>query len=180
MTHWKVGGFYLQKTENEFFGFKVLQLEENSLLARVYWPFLETTSKENWDIQSACTRITFPLQNVDFIDFEVITFEDEAEVIQFLKIEKAKQLRQTEFVLLTELAKDAFQEKRFEECVQMLTEAAPYSKLNLEIYLLRAKANLALENLFEAKQDIFYLLDESPKNEEYLELKKQLLAKEKN
>lgn len=155
-----VGSFFEVKQDHESHLFRLLK-KEPVILVAAYWPLFDLSEKP--ELKSNCTEFPFA-ENIVVLarDFKLIDTEDLEAISTFERIREAKLQRMEAYHAFVLQAKQFMKQKRWDMAVDVLNEAAPYNKLDAEIYKLRGLSLLHSGNTLLAKADLaFYLEMES-------------------
>ena len=156
----EVGSFFEVNQGHEYHLFRLLK-KEPVILVVAYWPFFDHSEKP--ELKSNCTEFHFA-ENIPVVagDLKPIDAEDLEAISTFERIREAKLQRTEAYRAFVIQAKQFMEQKRWDMAVDILNEAAPYNKLDAEIYKLRGLSLLHSGNTLLAKADLaFYLEMES-------------------
>lgn len=160
------GTFFYIKEQEEFFVYQFLREQENECLVSSYWPVVELPDFEKMellDLRTACTAIHKPMAGeIKELGWVPLSEKQQTEIEQFLKIRSSKLIRSEHFQLEFNLAQEHYTSGKFQECIDILTEIAPYNKLFMDLYRLRGLANHALGDQLNALYDLNYYAEQHP------------------
>lgn len=165
------GTFFLATDGTEKQIFRLLKTQPEVLVA-AYWP---SSDPENLrELKSNCTEYPARLDAlVEALDYLPITAQDAEAIATFERIREAKKQRVEAYHELIVRARQLMAKEHWDLAIAVLNEAAPYNKLDPEIYKLRGMCFMRTDNNLLAKSDLdFYL--ETQDDAEIRELLKSL------
>lgn len=153
----EVGSFFELKQDQESHLFRLLK-KEPVILVAAYWPLFDLS--EEPELKSNCTDFPFA-ENMLVLagDLKPIDAEDLEAISTFERIREAKLQRTEAYRAFVIQAKQFMEQKRWDMAVDILNEAAPYNKLDAEIYKLRGLSLLHSGNTLLAKADLAFYLE---------------------
>lgn len=156
-----VVGDWFYTSENDQIELYQMLENESDILVKAFWPQVLDAKIETADLRTACTIYSSENNTIFYLKSGEITTEDLEEIAQFKRISAGKKARENHFQLLIETANNAIATNDFESAISVLTEAAPYSKLDLTIYQKRGFCYLKLNRFLEALADFEYVLGQT-------------------
>jgi tetratricopeptide (TPR) repeat protein len=171
---WNIGDCFYCIEHNQYAVYHLLAHENETFYALSFWPIATIPTSNDWDafvVRTHCTTISKEHfhTRITFFNRE-ITPKEKDELEQFKRIRAGKLLRETEFKRLLLAADEAMNQSKWQEAIDLLTEAAPFDKLNEVVYLNRGKCWMHLGNRLAALNDLNYVVQQNPSNANALEL----------
>lgn len=168
-----VGTYFYYQKDSLYFLFQLLENHQEELLVKSYWSTALLPTLDNMvhlDVKCMCEPFDSEYEDEFFetIGQTEITESQVKEIVQYQRIKASKEARQTEFILLKEQAKTAFEKRDYLEAIRLYSLAAPYSKYDMEIYLNRGLSYLEAKQYANALADFDYYLCYHPTDEQVL------------
>lgn len=153
--------FYILE-HNEYTVYKVLRSEGETFLVSAFWPtdVLPTIEKSAaWELRTSCTALDITdLTEITAIGKQTVSAQEQEEIERFLTIQAGLQQRARQFSALMTEATTCIDQNNYRRAIELLTEAAPFSKYSMEVYSKRGFCYLQEKQFPEAIGDFEYVL----------------------
>lgn len=160
----KIGDWFYTCENNQI---ELCQLLENqtTFLVKAHWPVSTDTAFEAADLRTACTHFDAKNETLFYLKTGELSTTDLQEIVQYKRIVEGKKAREEHFQSLVHEANNSIAANEFSKAVDLLTEAAPFAKLDISIYQKRGFCAFHLGKYYEAIADFEYVLSQTDDQE---------------
>jgi tetratricopeptide (TPR) repeat protein len=155
-----IGDWFYSCENNQIELYQLLE-NQTAFLVKAHWPITTDTAFEAADLRTACTHFESKNEALFYLKTGELSTTDLQEITQYKRIVEGKKAREDHFQSLVLAANEFIAANEFSKAVDLLTEAAPFAKLDISIYQKRGFCAFHLGKFHEAIADFEYVLSQT-------------------
>lgn len=155
-----IGDWFYTCENNQIELYQLLE-NQTTFLVKAHWPVSTDTAFEAADLRTACTHFDAKNETLFYLKTGELSTTDLQEIAQYKRIVEGKKAREEHFQSLVLAANNSIAANEFSKAVDLLTEAAPFAKLDVSIYQKRGFCAFHLGKFHEAIADFEYVLSQT-------------------
>ncbi|MCC6701088.1 MAG: hypothetical protein IT221_06175 [Fluviicola sp.] len=156
----KIGDWFYT-CENDQIELYLLLENQTAFLVKAHWPITTDTAFDAADLRTACTHFDAKDKALFYLKTGELSTTDLQEIAQYKRIVEGKKAREEHFQSLVHAANNSIATNEFSKALDLLTEAAPFAKLDVSIYQKRGFCAFHLGKYYEAIADFEYVLSQT-------------------
>lgn len=156
----KIGDWFYTCENDQIELYQLLE-NQTAFLVKAHWPITFDSAFEAADLRTACTHFDAKNQALFYVKTGELSTTDLQEIAQYKRIVEGKKAREEHFQSLVLAANNSIAANEFSKAVDLLTEAAPFAKLDVSIYQKRGFCAFHLGKFHEAIADFEYVLSQT-------------------
>jgi tetratricopeptide (TPR) repeat protein len=155
-----IGDWFYTSDNDQIELYQLLEIQ-TAFLVKAYWPMTTDTAFEAADLRTACTHFDAKDKALFYLKTGELSTTDLQEIAQYKRIVEGKKAREEHFQSLVLEANNSIATNEFSKALDLLTEAAPFAKLDISIYQKRGFCAFHLGKYYEAIADFEYVLSQT-------------------